>query len=189
CRDPSRQRDGKNERQLARTPGTHGGRSARRASEFRLAPAERNADLSSVLRLPHLLLRRELLGLIFLRQGPDELIEAAIDDVRQTVDRQLDAMIGDAPLRKIVGTDPFAAIAGTDLELACLSLLTLLLFLLCSEQPRLEQGKRPGSILVLGAFVLALHDDPGRQVGDAHCGVGLVDVLSAGTRRAIGVDA
>ena len=40
----------------------------------------------------------------------------------------------------------------------------------------------------LRALVLALHDDAGRLVGDAHGGVGLVDVLAAGARRAVGVD-
>jgi hypothetical protein len=33
-----------------------------------------------------------------------------------------------------------------------------------------------------------LHDDAGRQVRDAHCRVGLVDVLTARAAGAIGVD-
>ena len=37
--------------------------------------------------------------------------------------------------------------------------------------------------------VLALHDDAGRQVGDAHRGIGLVDVLAARARGAKRVDA
>src|SRR5260370_30914373 len=44
-------------------------------------------------------------------------------------------------------------------------------------------------VLVLRALALALHDDARRQVGDADRAVGLVDVLAAGTRGAIRVDA
>jgi hypothetical protein len=42
---------------------------------------------------------------------------------------------------------------------------------------------------VLRALGLAGHDDAGRDVGDADRRVGLVDVLAARARRAIGVDA
>jgi len=41
---------------------------------------------------------------------------------------------------------------------------------------------------VLGTLVLALHDDPGGQVGDPHGGVRLVDVLAPLARGAVGVD-
>ena len=40
-----------------------------------------------------------------------------------------------------------------------------------------------------GSFPPALHDDAGRQVGDAHGGFRLVDVLAAGAARADHVDA
>jgi hypothetical protein len=43
--------------------------------------------------------------------------------------------------------------------------------------------------LQLRALVLALDDDAGGKVGDADGGVGLVDVLAAGTGGAVGVDA
>ena len=39
------------------------------------------------------------------------------------------------------------------------------------------------------ALVLAGHDDAGREVGEAHGGVGGVDALTAGAGRAIDVDA
>src|SRR5271168_713669 len=45
------------------------------------------------------------------------------------------------------------------------------------------------AVLVLRAFALALHDYPARHVGYAHRAVGLVDVLAAGPRGAVGVDA
>jgi hypothetical protein len=44
-------------------------------------------------------------------------------------------------------------------------------------------------VLVLRAVVLALDDDAGGQVRDAHGGVGLVHVLAAGAGGAEGVDA
>jgi hypothetical protein len=53
----------------------------------------------------------------------------------------------------------------------------------------LQQRHGPGAVLVLGALVLALHDDARGQVGDAHRRVGLVDVLAAGAAGAVGVDA
>src|SRR5439155_1132722 len=44
------------------------------------------------------------------------------------------------------------------------------------------------AVLGLRALVLALHDDAGGPVRDAHRRVGLVDVLAAGARRAVRVD-
>ena len=46
-----------------------------------------------------------------------------------------------------------------------------------------------GLVLVLAALVLARHHDPGGQVGQTDSRVGLVDMLAAGARRAVGVDA
>ena len=40
------------------------------------------------------------------------------DHLRQLVERQVDAVVGDAALRKIVGADALAAVAGADLLLA-----------------------------------------------------------------------
>ena len=57
------------------------------------------------------------------------------------------------------------------------------------EQPRREHRHRLRAVAVLRAVVLALDDEAGRQVRDAHRRVGLVDVLAAGARRAERVDA
>ena len=56
------------------------------------------------------------------------------------------------------------------------------------DQLRPEHLHRRRLVLGLGALVLALDDDSGRQVGDAHGGIGLVDVLAAGAGGAVGVD-
>ncbi|EXI65161.1 MAG: hypothetical protein AW08_03433 [Candidatus Accumulibacter adjunctus] len=56
-------------------------------------------------------------------------------------------------------------------------------------EARLQHRHRFGAVAVLRAVVLALDDDVARQVRDADRRIGLVDVLAAGTRGAVGVDA
>ena len=56
-------------------------------------------------------------------------------------------------------------------------------------EPRLEHRHALGAVAVLRAVVLALHDDAGGQVGDAHRRLGLVDVLPARAGGAVDVDA
>jgi hypothetical protein len=51
----------------------------------------------------------------FARQRADQFVEVAVDDGRQLVEGEVDAMIGDASLRVVVGADALAAIARTDL--------------------------------------------------------------------------
>ncbi len=48
---------------------------------------------------------------------------------------------------------------------------------------------RLGAVLVLRAFLLALHHDARGNMRDTHRRVGRVDVLAAGTRRTVGIDA
>ena len=63
------------------------------------------------------------------------------------------------------------------------------LSLLQLQQAGAKQAHGRRLVLRLGALVLALDDDPGRHVGDPHRRVGLVDVLPAGARGAVRVDA
>src|SRR5207344_3160230 len=64
-------------------------------------------------------LRSELGGLMFGRQRVDQFAQRfARDDLRQLVERQVDAVIGDAALREVIGADALAAVAGADLFLA-----------------------------------------------------------------------
>ena len=69
----------------------------------------------------------------------------------------------------------------------------LLVGLLLAEFVLVKAGAQhlPGfvAVAVLRAVVLALHDDAGRRVRQAHRRVGLVDVLAAGARGAVGVGA
>ena len=53
---------------------------------------------------------------VLARQRIDEFVEVAGDDLGQAVQGQVDAVVGDAALRKIVGADALAAVAGADLK-------------------------------------------------------------------------
>src|SRR5205823_13956711 len=54
-------------------------------------------------------------------------------------------------------------------------------------EPRAQHREGVRAVLVLRALALALHDYAARHVGDAHRAVGLVYVLPARSRRAVGV--
>ena len=132
--------------------------------------------------------RGELLGLMLLRERVDQLVEVAVHDRVDLVERQVDPVIGHAALRKIVGADALAAVARSDQALAIDASFAGAPSLLV-EQPRRQHRHRLRAVAVLRAVVLAFDDEPRRQMRDAHRGVGLVDVLAAGARRAEGVDA
>src|SRR5476651_1515249 len=60
-------------------------------------------------------LGRKERGLMLGHQRINDLVERfALDDLRQFVEREVDAVIAHAPLRKIVGADALGAIARTD---------------------------------------------------------------------------
>src|SRR5262245_34459138 len=79
--------------------------------------------------------------------------------------------------------------AGLDVLAAKRSQLGLLLLERALEEPGLENADRGLLVLGLTALVLALGDDPGRQVRQPNRRIGLVDVLAAGALAAEGVDA
>ena len=62
--------------------------------------------------------RRPLLLPLVFHQGVDHRIEVAGDDVVELVEREVDAVVGQAVFGEIVGADPLAAVAGADLGLA-----------------------------------------------------------------------
>src|SRR5579883_1985036 len=78
-------------------------------------------------------LLRELLGLVLLIERADELFEMPVHDLIELVEREVDAMVGDAALREVVGADALGAVARADLELARLRLLALLTIALIGE--------------------------------------------------------
>jgi len=87
--------------------------------------------------------------------------------------------VRDAAVGEIVGPDLVAAVAGPDLRSAHVAALLRLQLLEVLVQLRLEG--LPGQVAVarLRALVLALHDDVGRDMRQAHRALGLVDVLAA----------
>ena len=52
-------------------------------------------------------------------QRVDDLVEIALHHPVELVERQVDAVVGHPPLRKIVGADALGAVARPDLQLAC----------------------------------------------------------------------
>ena len=101
---------------------------------------------------------------------------------------QLDAVVGDAALREVVGPDLLGARAGADLCAAGGRLLGRLTLALGLVDARAQHAHRLLAVLQLRALVLHRDDDPGRQVRDAHRGVGRVDGLAARAGRAVDVD-
>ena len=98
-------------------------------------------------------------------------------------------MVGDASLRKIVGADALGAIARADQRFARGGLLGVLRLNLCVANARHQDSHGFFFVAVLAAVVLAFDHSAGRDVGDAHGGVGFVDVLTACAGRAEGVNA
>ena len=78
--------------------------------------------------------RGEFLGLEFVLQRGQQFVHRAIHHIRQLVQREVDAVVGDAALREIVGADAFGAIAAAHLQLARLRLRAGLLFLFRGQQ-------------------------------------------------------
>src|SRR6056297_129719 len=121
---------------------------------------------------------RQLVGLVLVSQWLDYGIQIAVHHLVKLVQREIDAVVSEPALRKVVGAYPVRAIAGADQVAALLRLLRACGILCGAVQPGVQQrhGARP--VLVLGTLVLALDHDSRWNMRDAHRGVGLVDVLS-----------
>ena len=98
-------------------------------------------------------------------------------------------MIGYPPLWIVIGADSLGTIATTHQVAARIRNFLSRSGFLRAVEFCLQQRHRLGAVLVLGALVLTLHHDAGGNMGQAHGGVGFVDVLAACTGSAIGIDA
>src|SRR5919109_1898482 len=116
-----------------------------------------------------------------------ELLELALEDALELVRRQLDAVVGDSVLGKVVGADLLGALARADLRPARGVELGLLLLALDLVQASAQHAQRLLAVLELALLVLHRHDEAGWKVRDADGRVGRVDALSAGTGRAVHV--
>src|SRR3954470_4970109 len=132
---------------------------------------------------------RQQLRLMLGHQRVDDLAQRlAFDDLRQLVECEIDAVVADAALRKIISSDALGAIAGANLAAALGGAGGVLLLALMIVKPRAQHRHGLGAVAMLRAILLHHHDDAGWDVGDADRGLRLVDVLAAGPARPQGVD-
>ncbi len=68
-----------------------------------------------------------------------QLVDLALHDLVELVERQVDPMVGDPALRKVIGAYAFRAVAGSDLELAGLRLVRGLFLAFVGQQPGFQQ--------------------------------------------------
>src|SRR5712692_3472425 len=105
----------------------------------------------SVLGTRSLLLSQPLL-LIEILQWLDQFADVAGHDGVELVKSQIDAVIGDAVLREVVGADAIAAVAGADEGAALFGPFLVQFLLLHFVQPAAKDAHGPLSILVLAAL-------------------------------------
>ena len=117
-------------------------------------------------------LLRCLVGL----QRRDHITQIAFHDAQQLVQREVDAVVGEPPLREVVGADAVAAVAGADQAFALGGVFGGALAAVFFLDARGQYAQCLRFVAVLAASVLAFGDDAGGQMGDAHRRVGFVDV-------------
>src|SRR6056297_2357562 len=108
------------------------------------------------------------------------------EDFGQLVEREADAVIGDAPLREIVGADTLRTITGTDLGAPIRRPLGFARATLTVEQARAQDLHGARLVLVLGTLGLDHNADSGGLMRDSHRRFRAVDMLPAratGTHR------
>src|SRR5688572_29346217 len=84
--------------------------SSRRRAPWRTASPSESSGCTSAL--------REFFGVEVLGDGVEQRIQTAFHDLIELVQRQADAVIGDAILLEVIGADLFATVAGADHALA-----------------------------------------------------------------------
>src|SRR5581483_4652533 len=91
--------------------------------------------------------RRQQLGLMLGHQSIDDLAQGlALDNLRQLVKREIDAVIADPALRKIVGADAFRAVARADLTAALGRAGSVLLLALVVIEPAAQHRHGLGAV-------------------------------------------
>ena len=118
----------------------------------------------------------------------NQFIHVTEHDLIQLVQRQIDAVIREAVLRKVIRPNPLAAIAGTNQRASLFSPFRLRLLLFHFQQPTSQNPHRFGTVFMLAFFVLATDDRIGGQGSDAYGAGGLVDFLPARTAGKISID-
>ena len=103
--------------------------------------------------------------LIRRRQSIDQIVQIPVVNVVDAVARIVNAVVGNAALRIIVGANPFGAVAGADLRFLFLAQFIFLLLQLHIVKFRLQNLKSFVFIFQLALFILATDDDPRGLVG------------------------
>src|SRR5699024_2821087 len=128
-------------------------------------------------------------GFVHFDGGADQGVQVAVEHVVQVVGLITGAVIGDAVLGEVVGTDPFAAVHRAHLGAAHLGHLGLGFLLLFGPQPRAQYAHGLFPVLQLGLLVLHRDHDAGGLVGDPHGRVGGIHALPARSGGTVDVDA
>ena len=121
---------------------------------------------------------------VVVEQGVDHRLQVAGQDVVELVERQVDAVIGQPVVGKVVGADALAAVAGADQRSPFVGPRCVLLLPLQFVEPRFQHAQGLGEILVLAFFILALHDQARFVMRQPDGGGRFVDVLAAGAAGA-----
>ena len=94
------------------------------------------------------------------QQRRDKFVEVALHGLIELVQRQVDAVVGHAVLRKVVRANPLAAISRADLQLALRGAGIVQFLRPLFEQPAAQDPHGAGLVLVLALFILAFDDEP-----------------------------
>src|SRR5262245_12266289 len=114
------------------------------------ATSDMSPRASMVARSGRACFRGQELGLMLGHERIDDLAQRlALDDLRQLVKREVDAVVAHAPLREIVGADALGAIAGADLAAPLGGAGGVLLLALVVVEPRAQHRHRLGAVAVL----------------------------------------
>src|SRR5207249_6965356 len=116
---------------------------AKRSAYGHGRPARFRMDLDRLL---------ELFRLVVGDETVDDLVELAVQDLLQAVDRQADAVIGDPALLEVVGPDLLAAVARAHLALPLAGDLLLLFLERHLVEPRPEHLHGLLAVLDLALF-------------------------------------
>src|SRR5436853_3558948 len=153
------------------------------------APSVSCATVTVTSRITVLVHRRQRARLMLGDECVDQFVErGALEHLLELVQRQADAMIGDASLGEIVGADALRAVAGADLALALRGPRIRRFLPLLLVEPGAQDLHGEAAVLMLRLFRRD-DDEAGRQMRDADGRIRLVDVLAAGAAGAHRVDA
>ena len=97
-----------------------------------------------------------------IRQGVNHCADVAVEKIIEIISCHVDAVIGDAALREIIGANTFAAIAGANLAFTRLRLFRVLFLYHGVEQARAQYLHCFDFVFKLRFFILTSYNKPCR---------------------------